>query len=170
MKNSFLKIPQLFPSRIPQLFFGATAAERSTTRREQLADNLYIALQILSHSLLFIGGIFGYAFYQFYGLILFGALGYLSGVWMRRSMGIRGLKPTTGFFIRMRERALGSRPGLLEWLLEKISLNEFTQAKCRAVTQAHERAVKKLKQTDSAEEQNRILADLDKKVKQILGR
>lgn len=141
---------------------------QTVTEPERLADQVYVALQILSYFLFLFGGIIGYIFYQFYGMVLFSSLGYLGGVWARRSLGIRGMKHTTGFFIRMRERALGSKPGLLEWLLERVSRNQFTPAKCRAVVQIHERAVKQLKQSRSTEEQNRILADLDKRVKQIL--
>lgn len=87
---------------------------------------------------------------------------------MRRSMGIRDLKLTTGFFNRMRERAFGSKAGLLEYLLEKVGHNEFTQAKCQGVTQVYEKAVKQLKQSKSTEEQNKILAELEKRVHQIL--
>jgi hypothetical protein len=70
--------------------------------------------------------------------------------------------------MRMRERAQGSKPGFLEWLLEKVSRKVFTKAECRAVTQVYEKTVKQLKQSDSSEVQNRILAELDRKVFQIL--
>jgi hypothetical protein len=136
--------------------------------REKLVETLYLTLQVISQVLLILGGILGYIFYEIYGLILFAAAGYLLGVWIRRSLGIRGRKQTTGFFMRMRERAQGFRPGLLEWTLEKVSRNEFTRAKCRAVTQIYEKSVRQLKQSQSTEEQNRILADLDKRVYQIL--
>lgn len=168
MKRNFLKLPKLFPSRVPQLFFGPSAVPRELSQREILADRLFLSIQILSYVLFAIGGFAGYYLFQIYGLLIFGVLGYLIGIWMRRSAGIRGEKLTTGFFARMRERALGSRPGLLEAILEKISQDECSQAQCRAVTQAHERAVKQLKLAKSPEEQNKILADLDKRIKQIL--
>jgi hypothetical protein len=125
-------------------------------------------LLVVSYFLFLIGGLVGYALNRFYGLVIFGSLGYLVGVWMRRSLGLRGRKTTTGFFQRMRERAQGARPGLLEWGLEKISGHEFTRSKCERVAQTHARAVKQLKQSGSSEEQNRILADLDQRVKKIL--
>jgi hypothetical protein len=150
------------------LYFGAAAYPRELNGREKLAERLFQILQIISHILLILGGILGYIFYQVYGLLLFAALGYLAGVWMRRSMGIRGRKPTTGFFMRMRERAQGSKPGFLEWALEKVSRNQITQAESRAVTQVYEKSLKQLKLSDSTEAQNRILADLDRKVFQIL--
>ena len=168
MKSHFFRLPQLFPSRVPQLFFGRSAAPRVLNPQEKLADRVFVYLQIISYILFAIGGVLGYYRYQFYGLLIFGALGYLIGIWMRRSMGIRGDKPTNGFFMRMRERASGSRPGLLESVLERIGQNEISQAQCIAVIQVHERAVKQLKQTKSSEDQNKILADLDKRINQIL--
>jgi hypothetical protein len=166
--NVFFRLFRIFPSRIPQLYYGTAAYPRELTGREQLAERLYQILQLISHILLIVGGILGYIFYQLYGLILFAALGYLAGVWMRRSLGIRGRKPTTGFFKRMRERAQVSKPGILEWTLEKVSRNEFTQTECRSVTQIYEKTVRQLKQSDSTEAQNRLLVELDRRVFQIL--
>jgi hypothetical protein len=168
MKTDLIRIPQLQTSRVPQLFFGESSAPVTLSRREKIADRLFVYLQLISIFLFLFAGLIGYSLYQFRGLLIFALSGYLIGVWMRRSLGIRGIKPTTGFFIRMRERASGSKPGLLEWLLEKLSCNEFSRTKCKAVVQANERAVKLLKQTKSTGEQNRILADLDRKVHQIL--
>lgn len=157
-----------FRPRIPQLYYSSSQGPVLQTDREQLASVLFIAFQIVSWLLVFIGAVLGYLFYHFYGMILGTILGYTAGIWMRRSLGIRGRKSTTGFFARMRERAMGSRPGILEWLLEKISQDELTQAKCQAITQAHEKAVQRLKHASSHEEQNKILADLDHRVKQII--
>lgn len=167
MTRGLFRLPQIYPSRAPQLFFGRSAEPVNLTEREKLADNLFLILQIVSYFLIILGGAVGYFFYRFYGLILFAALGYLIGVWMRRSMGIRGVKQTTSFFARMRERALGSKPGLLELLLEKISRNQLSQTNCRAIIHTYDKSVKQLKQSKSAEEQNRILEDLDRKVKEI---
>ncbi|RPI25964.1 MAG: hypothetical protein EHM70_19530 [Chloroflexota bacterium] len=156
------------PSRVPQLFFGKTQAPRFNTRREEIADTVFFVLQVISQFLVVFAAAFGYYAYEFYGLVVFGLLGYITGIWIRRSLGIRGKKYTTGFFARMRERALGSKPGLLEWLVEKIGQHEFTQEQCRAVVQVYDKAVRQLKQSKSTDEQNRILADLDQKVRQIL--
>ena len=168
MKNLHFGISQISLSRIPKLYYGSSSSDRNMTGREKLAEKIFVSLQIISHILFLVGGIIGYSFYQLYGLLLFAVLGHLIGVWIRRSMGIRGLKPTTGFFMRMRERAHGSKPGLLEGLLEILSHNEFTPDKCRSVIQIYDKAVKQLKQSGSVEEQTRILADLDKRVNQIL--
>ncbi len=156
------------PTRIPQLYFGAPAAPRKMSGQEKLADGLYGFLVIGSYLLFIIGGVGGYLFNGLYGSILFAMLGYGSGVWMRRSLGMRGLKPTTGFFTRMRERAQGSKAGLLEGVLERLSGHTLTQPKCRAVILAREKAVKQLKQSSSTSEQSKILADLEKNVQRIL--
>jgi hypothetical protein len=157
------------PTRIPQLYYGASAVPRSTTGRAKLAEALYLFLFILSYILFAVAGLLGYLFRQAYGLAIFGLLGYGAGVWIRRSLGLRGRKRTTGFFMRMRERAQGARPGLLEWLLEKVSGREVTQAKCKAVVLAYEKSVKGLKGAKTTEEQNKILAELDRRVQQILS-
>jgi hypothetical protein len=168
MKISRIKLPQLSSTRIPQLYYGPSGLPRTKSEPEKRADQLFVILQIISFTLFVLLGVIGYYFFEFYGLALFALLGYLIGVWMRRSMGMRGLKSTTGFFKRMRERASGSKAGLLEWLLEKVSHHEFTQAMCQAVTQVYDKAVKQLKQSKSPEEQNRILAELEKTITHIL--
>lgn len=164
MKISSLRLP----TRMPQLYFGRSAMLRNRTPQEKIADNLYAFLIILSDILFFIGGVCGYFINRFYGIILFATLGYLAGIWMRRSLGVRGRNPTTSFFKRIRERAQGSRPGLLEWLIEKVSNTELSQAKCKAIIQVYEKSVSQLKQSRPAEEQNQILADLDARVKKIM--
>lgn len=82
-------------------------------------------------------------------------------------MGIRGCDPTEGFFIRMRERAEGSRRGILEWILEKIRENEFSQSKCRAISDAYSEALWQLERSRSDDERMAILHELDRKVKKI---
>jgi hypothetical protein len=166
MTKGLFRLPKLFPSRVPQLFFGASAEPVVMTEREKLADKLFLFLQILSYTLIVVGGAVGYILFKFYGMALLAGLGYLAGVWMRRSMGIRGVKQTTGFFARMRERALGSRPGLLEGLLEKVSQNPLSQSKCRAIIHIYDKSVNQLKKSKSTEEQNQTLKELDRKVKE----
>lgn len=160
---------QYFRPRIPQLYYGASQTRLQETDRQRLAGALFIALQVTSWLLVFFGAVSGYLIYRFYGLILGTILGYTAGIWLRRSLGIRGRKATTGFFARIRERAMGARPGFLEWLLERIGQDELTQARCRAITQAHEKTVQRLKQTTSRQEQNKILADFDRRVRQIIA-
>ncbi len=165
----FSSITQYFRPRIPRLYYGTSRASLQQTDRQRLAGVLYIAFQVLSWLLVLIGALLGYIFYHFYGLLLGSLLGYTLGIWVRRSLGMRGRKATTGFFARLRERALGSRPGILEGLLENISREQLTQAKCRAMIQAQEKAVERLKQASSHEEQNKILAELDRRLRQMIA-
>ncbi|HEX7973095.1 MAG TPA: hypothetical protein VF498_01695 [Anaerolineales bacterium] len=154
-------------SRTPQLFYGNLGYSRKLAGHARLAENLYVFLHVSSYFLLLLTGILGYAFYQFYGLLISAAAGYAAGAWMRRSLGVRGRKSTTGYFLRMRERAQGSKPGLLEGLLEKLGQTELSQAKCKAIIQVYDTAVKQLKQARSTSDQNNILADLDRRVWEI---
>jgi hypothetical protein len=165
MNNFSLK--NLVVPRIPRLYYGPDQYVVEKSGRARLADGLFLGLQVLSLLLFIIGGLVGYFVYQMYGSLVLAMLGYLGGVWMRRSLGIRRQKATTGFFARLRERAQGSRPGLLEMLLEGISQNPLTLQKCRMLVQTYERAVKQLKQTKTLPEQNKILAELDRRVQQI---
>jgi hypothetical protein len=166
--NRFFDIRSWFPARIPRLYFGALAAPRKLSGRDKLAEAVYIFLVLLSYILFVVGGLSGYLYNRWNGLIIFAVCGVVIGMWMRRSLGLRGRRPASGFFRRMRERAQGSKPGLLEWCVEGTGGSEFTQMKCRAVTLAHEKAVKGLKQAKSSEAQNKILAELDRRVGQIL--
>ena len=143
---------------------------RKISKQEKLADTLYGLLVIGSYILFIIGGLCGYLIYQLYGSILFAMLGYGAGLWIRRCLGMRGRGRTAGFFMRMRERANGARPGLLERWLESLSGTRLTQAKCRSITLAREKAVKQLRQSESTPEKNQILADLDKSIQRILYR
>jgi hypothetical protein len=170
MNSLFSKIlfPVFYPTRIPQLYFGPNAAPRDLHPSEKRAEQIFVALQILSFVLFLLGGVYGWFAYGLYGLVLFALLGYIGGVWIRRSLGIRGQKPTTGFFQRMRQRAFGSRPGILEMLVEQISGHPLSRQKCLEVLQVYERSTEKLKNARSVEEQHRILAELDRRVQQML--
>lgn len=146
---------------------GVPRVPRRITRREKIADNLYLNLQILSRLLFIILGLAGYYFYSWLGLLISIVVGIIIGIWMRRSMGIRGSDGFAGFYIRMHERANGSRPGLLEWVIEKIRGNEFTQAKCQAIYREYEEAMEKLQHCLLPDQKEQVFIDLDKKIKEI---
>ncbi len=160
--------PSGMPRRIPQLYFGRDAQPVALTGREKLADGLFTVLWVLSWALPAIGGVGGYFLYQYFGILLFAILGYGLGAWMRRSLGVRGRRATTGFFMRMRERAQGMRPGVLETMLERLSRHELTAEKCRSIVLAYDRAIKQLRRNPGVEERNKILAGLDRRVKEIV--
>jgi len=93
-------------------------------------------------------------------------MGYLVGCWIRRSLGLRKPKEL-GFFVRMCERAHGSRRGVLEWFIEKVRKNEFTLEKCSAICDAYEKAIMKLRSCSDTDMEEMVLKDLDRRVKEI---
>jgi hypothetical protein len=162
-------VPISLPTRIPTLYYGPQRQPRQQTAAEKRADRIYGVLVIASEFFFLLFAFVGYIRYDLYGLLLAGAAGYLAGILLRRSLGMRGRKANTGFFKRMRERGKGSRPGLLEGWLERMSGNELTPARCASVAQVYEKAVQRLRQASTLEEQNRILADLDQRVYKLLA-
>jgi hypothetical protein len=146
---------------------GIPNMPRRMTSREKIADTIYLNLQIFSRLLFIATAIIGYYFYQLFGIILFAILGYILGILIRRSLGLRGKDPYVGFFIRMKERAEGSRRGILEWTIEIIRGNEFTQKKCLAIANVYSETKQKLIQCSSESERKKIIEELDQKVKQI---
>lgn len=138
---------------------------REMTRRERLGDAIYLQLQMLARLLLLPAAILGFYLGSVAGALAGLLTGYLAGRWVRHSLGMRGPDPTLGFFRRMRERAEGSRPRVLERLLEAIRGNRFTPEKCRAIWQAYERAGEELRGAQTREELYRILNELDQVVK-----
>lgn len=146
---------------------GVRAMPREMTRRERAVDLVFLNLQVFSQWTWAAGGVAGFALAGWWGAAAGVPAGWLFGRWMRYSLGRRGANPTEGFFIRMRERAEGSRRGLLEWVLEKARGNEFTRAKCAAIWGAWAQALEQLRAAASPHERQRILAELDRRVKKI---
>lgn len=140
---------------------------RELTSREKAVDRLYLAFQLLSKWAFLPMAVIGYAT-EGIAWASVGALGaVLAGFWMRRSMGLRGSDPHTGFFIRARERANGSSRGLLEWLLEKLRGAEFSRAQCKAFADAYDVAMSGIQKAGSEAERTKIARDLDRRVKEI---
>ena len=150
---------------VQNLSEGISNMPRRMTSREILGDIIFVNLQIFARILFIIMGVGGYYFYKMYGVVLLGCIGWFIGSWIRYSLGIRGKDPDVGFFVRMKERAQGSRRGMLEWLMEKIRGNEFSLSKCIAISKAYEHAVNELAQQSSSTIQAEILKRLDQKVK-----
>lgn len=146
---------------------GIPKMPRKMTSREKNADSLFLHLQIISRLIFIVTAILGYYLYQIAGAIFFAILGYIFGIMIRRSLGIRGKDPIIGFYIRMQERGSGSRRGILEWMIENARGNEFTQEKCQAITAAYNEARQELNHCSSKSEREEILEKLDEKVKSI---
>lgn len=152
---------------LSQLSEGISNMPRRLSRRERLADHLFRYLQITAHFGFIAGAIIGYAAGG-WRVSLAAVIGCLVlGILMRRSLGLRGRDPCLGFYQRMRERAAGSRPGLLEWTIESLRGNKFTRAKCEAITRAYNIARADLRVAKSPRQQDAILARLDSETKRI---
>ena len=150
-----------------ELSDGIPQMPRKMTPREVFVDQLFLYFQIGSKILFLFAGVIGYVWYGGLGCILLSLAGYIVGRLMRRSMGIRGTDPTEGFFIRMRERADGSRRGFLEWFLERLRRTEFTKAKCKAIIDVYNDAMLILRNGQEPMEQHRIIEDMYQKIKEI---
>jgi len=152
---------------VQSLSEGIANMPRRMTSRERIGDIIFLNLQILSRILFIVAGLLGYYLYGIYGVFFLAIAGWVIGIWMRHSMGIRGPDSKKGFFVRMRERAQGAKRGILEWTLEKIRGNEFSQSKCVAITEAYDQAMAQLKRCTSPAEQRETIMRLDRRVKQI---
>ena len=146
---------------------GIPQMPRRLTARERFADSLFFYLQTISHFTFVIGAIVGYAFKGLDGFILLTGGGFIFGIWMRRSLGIRGPNQFEGFFRRIEERANGSRRGMLEWVIETLRGSGFTISKCKDITKAYEQAKIQLSSASSPDQQKEILKKLDENVKKI---
>lgn len=146
---------------------GISNMPRQLTTREWLSDQLFFYLQMTSRFVFIFGGIIGYAINGLIDCVMLLTGGWLLGIWMRRSLGRRGSDPVLGYFRRIKERANGSRRGVLEWAIETVRGSGFTISKCQAITVAYEQAMKEYNSTNLPDQQQEILKRLDKEVKRI---
>lgn len=146
---------------------GIPQMPRRLTSRERISDQVYFFLQLSSRFVFIAGGIVGYAAWGGIGGVVLTLSGFLFGLWMRHSLGVRGPDQFHGFFNRMKERANGSRRGLLEWVIESIRGSGFTPTKCKSIAAAYELAMSQLSSTTSPGQQRAILQQLDVEVKRI---
>ncbi len=135
------------------------------TLREIVSDWLYVAMQFGSRIFFVITGVIGYFVFDLTGVVIGALAGFAVGLWMRRSMGFRGSNPIVGFYIRMRERADGSRRGVLEHALEALSGNTFTLAKCQEIANAYDRAELQFRDCKTEAERDEIFSELDRATK-----
>ena len=94
-------------------------------------------------------------------------VGWLARVWMRHSMGLRGSNPQDGFFIRMKERANGSRRGILEALIERVRQRPFTQEQCAAITKVWDDTRVRIEAATSVEEKRELMNACDAEIKRL---
>ena len=146
---------------------GISHMPRRLTARERLSDHVFFYLQIASWFAFIVGGIVGYTLNGPIGCVLLLAGGWLLGIWIRRSLGKRGPDPFHGYFQRIKERANGSRRGVLEWVIETLRGSGYTVSKCQAITAAYERAMTKCRSASMPAQEQAIIQQLDEEVKRI---
>ena len=152
---------------VTRLSDGIAEMPRRLIAREIRADNVFLYLQFISRFLPVATAILGFSWRSWPGMVTGLVLGWLIGRLMRYSVGIRGSDPVLGFFLRMQQRADGSRPGILERLIERIRGYPFTRANCTEIASAFSTAETLLAKERSVEARTRILRELDAKVKAV---
>jgi hypothetical protein len=150
-----------------ELSDGIKRMPRRLTDAEVRADRLFLHLQVISNVGLLVFPIIGFAMRGWWGLAIGFVSGWCTRVWMRHSMGLRGKNPNDGFLIRMRERANGSRRGLLEILIERVRRRPFTRSQCVAITEAFDETNRRLADAASPVAKVALIKELDRRIKQI---
>jgi hypothetical protein len=146
---------------------GIELMPRRLTDAERKGDGLLLHLQVISSVLLLLCPILGGVLGGWIGAAIGLVVGWLTRVWMRHSMGLRGSNPHDGFFIRMKERANGARRGILEALIERVRRRPFTQGQCAAIAQALDETRRRLAATTSEEEKRALINAFDAQIKRI---
>lgn len=150
-----------------QLSDGIERMPRRLTLAEQRADRLFLHLQAVSYLALLVLPGLGFALRRFIGLAVGLVAGWCVRRWMRHSLGLRGRNPDEGFFIRMRERATGSRRGVLELLIESVRRRPFTREQCVDITRAWDETKVALADAESPEARRALIEQLDSRIKRI---
>ena len=135
---------------------GIERMPRRLTDAERRGDQLFLHLQVVSSMLLLLFPVLGGVLYAWPGAGIGLLVGWLARVGMRHSMGLRGSNQDEGFFIRMKERANGSKPGILEALIERIRKRSFTQEQCASITKAWEDISEKFEEATLEEKRDLI--------------
>lgn len=141
---------------------------RPRSFRARVAEVVFLVLLILSRDGFVPAGVLGCIYFGSNGLILGPPAVWLAGLLVQRSMGLRGRDLRHGFFVRMLERGNGQPPGILERLIERLRGDELTLAKCHLVAGAYGLAKQQLQTVGTEKERQRIHAELDRKVLEIL--
>jgi hypothetical protein len=159
--------PRMKVDHQPHLSDGIERMPRRLTDAERKGDRLFLHLQVVSSVLLLLSPVLGGVLGGWTGAAIGLVVGWLARLWMRHSMGLRGSNPHDGFFIRMRERANGAGPGILEALIERVRQKPFTQEQCAAITQAWDETHRRLAAATSEEEKRALINALDVQIKRI---
>lgn len=132
--------------------------------REAVADWTFILLRFLGRYGIAIGAAWGWLGYDIRGLVYGLLLGAVGSFWIRSSLALRGRNLTTAFYLRMYERAHGSRKKLLESFLERLRGQNLTPDRCRRLAYAYQEAEHHLQTSSTDAERNRVLKQLEERV------
>jgi hypothetical protein len=132
--------------------------------RDRIADGLFVVLYLASWCAFLAGTLAGSIFIGLKGLLGGFVAGWLLGMWMRRSLGIRDRDLTHGYFVHMFERGNGQPPGRLESFLEIVRGRRLNLSQCRRIAGIQAEAKRRLASSDSPEERVEILAERDRKL------
>jgi hypothetical protein len=137
---------------------------RTPSRRNRIADCLMAIFILFARFLFIVGGVIGSlwptAADVALGIIIGGGVGF----WVRRSVGLRGGDLTHGFFVRMRERGVGSSPGLLESIVERIRGGVLTAYQCRLLASAYAEFQRGMQSCGSITERDDLYKIFDRSV------
>jgi len=154
--------------RLARLSDGIPRLPRRLTKRERIANHVFLWIQ-LGRLLLPVGfGWFGAVRFGAWGAAAGGAAGLVACLWMRRSAGVRRDRPgRPGWYVRIRERADGDPRGVIEWFLETLRGNALTLDRCRRIAALEDDATARLARVPDRGAQEKILIRLDADVKAI---
>ncbi len=152
---------------LDKLSDGIPNMPRRMTARERRADSIQYYLLVCGRVLILPAAVLGFVLRGFIGCAIGAGAGWLGGIWVRRSLGVRGSDGFHGWFQRKRERANGSRTGLLEYLIEAIRGSGFTVEKSRAIIAAYDKAMAAMQSATTDAEREAIANRLDIETKRI---
>lgn len=134
------------------------------TWRGRVADGVFVLLLLVARCSLVFGAAVGGLLLGFPGAFIGLAGGWVIGVWMRWSLGLRRRGLTHGFVVRMLERGNNDRPKLLESLVEALRGHRLSARQCRMVAAAYAEATRRLQTCESLPERVEILQERDRKI------
>jgi hypothetical protein len=136
------------------------------TLRGRMADGVFVLFLLVARCSSILGAVVGGILLGFPGVVVGLAGGWVIGVWMRWSLGLRRRGLTHGFVVRMLERGNNDRAKLLESLVETLRGHRLSARQCRMVAAAYAEATRRLQTCESQPERVEILQERDRKIRE----
>ena len=152
---------------LDKLTDGIPNMPRRLTVREIRGDRTRFFLLVCGRLLILPAAVLGFSSGGLVGGAIGAGVAWIIGRRIRHSLGIRGSDGFHGWFQRVRERAKGSRRGLLEHMIEAIRGSGFTVEQCRAIIAAYDEAMAEMRLVASDAERQAIADRLDVFTKRI---